>query len=87
MDYVRRHIKMYWGIAYRRTLGLALITLAITLSMGLTFTILRSTLAVGDYTNYLLFWLVLGFVAVVTIAYSFLAFAHIRREVHDRARA
>ncbi len=71
MDYVRTHIKRYWGIAYRRTLGLALITLAIVLSMGLTFNILRSVLAVSSYLDYLSFWLFLIFIAVITVASSF----------------
>ena len=38
MDYVRDHIKRYWGMAYRRTLGVALITISVALAMGITFT-------------------------------------------------
>jgi hypothetical protein len=71
MDYARKHIKRYWGIVYKRTLGLALITLAIVLSMGLTFNILRGIFAVNNYLNYLFFWVFLIVIAIVIIASSF----------------
>jgi len=72
MDYARGHIRTYWGVAYRRTIGLALVAIAIVLSMGLTFTILRAALAVGGFASYLFFWLLLIFLAVVTVSISFL---------------
>ncbi len=71
MDYARKHVKRYWGMSYRRTLGLALVTIAIVISMGLTFSILRGTLATSNYTGYLSFWLLLIFIAIATIASSF----------------
>jgi hypothetical protein len=72
MDYARGHIKRYWGIAYRRTLGITFITVAIMLSIGLTFSILRTTLAVNDYVHYFEFWIFLVVLAVVIISTSFM---------------
>ncbi len=71
MDYVRSHIKRYWGLVYRRTLGIVFITLAIMLSIGLTFSVLRSTLAVNNYLNYLEFWIFLVVLAAAIISSSF----------------
>lgn len=71
MDYVRTHIKRYWGMVYRRTFGIALVTVSIVLSMGLTFGILRGALAISSYIDYLLFWLILAVIAVATIVSSF----------------
>ncbi|MDE1871267.1 MAG: hypothetical protein KGI06_03440 [Candidatus Micrarchaeota archaeon] len=72
MDYVRTYIKKYWGIAYRRTLGIALVTMAIILSMGLTFTVLRQSFAVNNYIGYMLFWFLLMLIGIVTFLSNFL---------------
>ena len=71
MDYVRDHIKKYWGIAYRRTLGIALIALAISLAIGISFSALRGTLAVSNSPGYIIFWLLLAVIAIVTFLSSF----------------
>ena len=72
MDYVRIHIKKYWGIAYRRTLGIALVTLAIILSMGLTFTVLRQEFAINNYVGYMMFWFLLMLIGIITFLSNFL---------------
>ncbi len=72
MDYARKHIKKYWGMAYRRTLGIALITISIVLALGLTFTVLRGALAISNYTDYLVFGLVLAVIGIVTFLSSFM---------------
>ena len=35
MDHLREHVKRYWGMAYRRTLGISLITASMVLAIGL----------------------------------------------------
>jgi len=69
VDYVREHIKRYWGISYRRTLGIALITLSVALAIGLTFTILTGALALTNYYSYIFFWIIL----VIMIMFIFLS--------------
>ncbi len=59
MDYVREHIKRYWGMSYRRTLGISLITFSVAISIGIAFTILTQNLATTSYISYLIFWLIL----------------------------
>ena len=72
MDYVREHIKRYWYLVYKRTIGIGLITLAIFLSIGLTFTVLRTSLAVNSFNAYIMFWVFLAIAAIVIIATSFI---------------
>jgi hypothetical protein len=71
MDYVRDHIKRYWGIAYRRTLGIALIALSVTLAMGISFSALRGSLTVSSSPAFIYFWILLAIIAIVTIVSSF----------------
>jgi hypothetical protein len=71
MDYVREHIKRYWGMAYRRTLGVALVTFAVALAMGLTFTALTGNLAINSYSDYLIFWVILILITGVIFLTNF----------------
>ena len=71
MDYVRDHIKRYWGIAYRRTFGIALIALAVVLAMGISFSALIGTVVISNYSSFIYFWLLLILIAVITIIASF----------------
>lgn len=76
MDYVREHIKRYWGMAYKRTLGVAFITFSVALAMGLTFTALTGDLAVTSYSDYLIFWIILILITVVIFLTNFFS-AHV----------
>jgi hypothetical protein len=84
MDYVREHIKRYWGMTYRRTLGVSLVTFSVAMGIGLTFTILTHSLAVTNYLNYLIFWVIL-MLAVLLVALSNLFASHTSsvRYMHD----
>lgn len=76
MDYVREHIKRYWGIAYRRTLGVAMVTFSVALAMGLTFTALTGNLAISSYSDYIIFWIVLMLITVFIFLTNFYS-AHV----------
>ncbi len=68
MDYVREHIRKYWGIKYRHTLGIAFASFAIAMAIGISFTLLTSRLATTDYLGYLVFWgLLIAMTAVIFI--------------------
>jgi uncharacterized membrane protein HdeD (DUF308 family) len=71
MDYVRDDIKRYWGIAYRRSLGVALIALSIILAVGIAFTALQSTVVVSNYYDYFVFWILIAIIGVITLLSSF----------------
>ncbi len=59
MDYVREHIRRYWSMTYRKTLGVSLVTFSVVIAIGLSFTVLTRSLAVTSYLNYLTFWAVI----------------------------
>jgi hypothetical protein len=71
MDYAREHIKKYWGITYRRMFGILLVTFAIALAIGVTFTVLTSSMSTLSYTKYLFFWLLLIFITLVAFLVNF----------------
>ncbi len=71
MDYVREHIKRYWGMTYRRTLGVSLVTFSVVIAIGLSFTILTQSLAVTNYLSYLIFWMILILAAVLVFLANF----------------
>ena len=71
MDYVREHVKKYWGVVYRRTLGVAFITFAVAIAMGLTFTILTRALAITGLTTYLVFWAIIAIIAISVLLANF----------------
>jgi hypothetical protein len=71
MDYVREHIKRYWGMTYRRTLGVSLATFSVVIAIGLSFTVLTQSLAVTNYLNYFIFWMILILAAVLVFLANF----------------
>lgn len=71
MDYVREHIKRYWGITYRRTLGISLVTFSVAIAICLTFTVLTEKLAVTSYLSYLIFWFILLLAAALIFVSNF----------------
>jgi archaellum component FlaF (FlaF/FlaG flagellin family) len=76
MDYLRDHVKRYWGMAYRRTLGISLITAALVMAVGLTFNILTHNITNASYLTFLVFWTVLVLIALF-VALSNLFNAHV----------
>lgn len=76
MDYVREHIHQYWGLAYKRTLGVAMVTFSVALAMGLTFTALTGNLAITSYSSYLAFWGILIAITAIIFLSNFFS-AHI----------
>lgn len=73
MHYAREHIKRYWDFAYRRALGISMMTFAIALAVGVTFSTLLGSLAIVDYGVQLIFWMVL--IAITSIVFL-VNFAH-----------
>ena len=71
MDYVREHVKKYWGITYRRTLGVAFATFAIALSIGMTFMSLTSAFVISNYYVYIIFWVLLFVMAIIIFLANF----------------
>jgi len=71
MDYVREHIKRYWGMTYRRTLGVSLVTFSVVIAIGLSFTVLTQSLAITSYLNYFIFWMILMIAAVLILLANF----------------
>ncbi|MGI0100362.1 MAG: hypothetical protein ACREBH_01390 [Candidatus Micrarchaeaceae archaeon] len=72
MDYARDHIRKYWGISYRRTIGIAFVTLAVALSIGMTFVTLTTLLALTSYYMYFVFWSVLLLITIVIFLANFM---------------
>lgn len=68
MDYVRDHIRRYTKIAFRRTLGIGLVTLCVMLAIGLVFTTLSDRLLFSGF-GYLVFWIIL----IAMAAFTFLS--------------
>lgn len=71
MDYARAHVKRYWGMAYRRMLGIAFITVSVSLAIGLTFTALTGNLAVTNVASYIVFWAILALGTLVILLTNF----------------
>jgi archaellum component FlaF (FlaF/FlaG flagellin family) len=67
MDYIRDHVKRYWGMAYRKTIGVSLITFAIVLAVGLTFTLVTQEFATASYVTYIIFWALLLLIAIFVL--------------------
>lgn len=76
MDYLREHVKRYWGMAYRRTLGISLITSSMVLVIGLIFNILTQSIANANYFTFLIFWTILVLIALFVSLSNFFT-AHV----------
>ena len=72
MDYVRDHIKRYWGMAYRRTIGIAITTFAMVMAIGMAFTVLTKSLALTGPLSYVAFWLVITAGGIIVMLANFL---------------
>ncbi len=73
MDYVRDHVKRYWGMAYRRTIGLAITTFAMVMAIGIAFTVLTRSLALTGPLTYIAFWLVITAGGIIVMLANFLS--------------
>ena len=73
MNYVRDHVKRYWGMAYRRTIGLAITTFAMVMAIGIAFTVLTKSLALTGPFTYIAFWLVITAGGIVVMLANFLS--------------
>lgn len=73
MKYAREHIRHYWSFAYRRALGISMMTFAIALAIGITFSTLLGSLAIVNYGAQLAFWLAL--IAITSVVFI-VNFAH-----------
>ena len=76
MDYLREHVKRYWGMAYRRTLGISLVTASMVLVIGIIFNILTQNAINANYLTFLIFWTILVLVALFVALSSFFT-AHV----------
>lgn len=88
MDYVRAHIKKYASIAFRRTLGLGFVILCVLLAMAVTFASLTSTLAISNFYDFLVFWLILvGISLIVFLTTTVRAHTHVIRYMNEEEHA
>ncbi len=76
MRYAREHVKRYWGFAYRRSIGIAMLIFAFTLAVGTVFTSLIGSSLENAALAELIFWGILIIIATFELAIS-LAGAHI----------
>lgn len=76
MKYAREHVKRYWVFAYRRALGISMVTFAITLAVGMIFTTLFANTFYVHPVAELAFWAFLILITAMTLVVSF-ASAHI----------
>ncbi|MDE1810508.1 MAG: hypothetical protein KGH66_00485 [Candidatus Micrarchaeota archaeon] len=65
MEYARSHVKRYWGFAYRRALGISLITFAIAMATGVAFSSMLGAGGNTGFTSTIIFW---GFLILITAA-------------------
>ncbi len=76
MRHVRPNIEEFWDFAYRRAIGISLITFALLLAVGIMFSTTLGGLIGQNYFIYAAFWTVLVIIMVFVFAASF-AGAHI----------
>ena len=76
MRYAREHIRRYWAFSYRRALGISMLTFAIALAIGMTFTAVLSSFFYTNYAAEFVFWLLLIFVTTLVLVVSMVS-AHI----------
>ena len=65
MEYARDHVKRYWGFAYRRALGISLITFAIAMATGVAFSSMLGASGNTNFSSAIIFW---GFLIFITAA-------------------
>ena len=63
MHYARAHVKRYWGLTYRRSLGISLITFAIAMATGVAFSSMLGATGSAGINDSIVFW---GFLILVT---------------------
>ncbi|MCL4411482.1 hypothetical protein M1329_00910 [Candidatus Marsarchaeota archaeon] len=71
MKYAREHVKRYWIFAYRRALGVSMVTFAIALAIGIMFTGLLSPSFTSHPMIEFAFWGLLIIVAALMLIMSF----------------
>ncbi len=71
MKYAREHVKRYWIFAYRRALGISMVTFAITLAIGMIFTSLFANTFYVHPVAELAFWAFLIIITTMTLIVSF----------------
>lgn len=75
MRHVRPDVERFWDFAYRRAIGISLVTFALLLAVGIMFSTTLSGLIGANYFIYAAFWTVLVVIMVLVFAASF-ASAH-----------
>jgi archaellum component FlaF (FlaF/FlaG flagellin family) len=69
---LREHVKRYWSMSYKRTLGISLITSSMVLVIGLVFNILTQNAINAHYLTFLIYWVILILIALfVSLSYFF----------------
>lgn len=76
MKYARTHVKRFWDFAYRRAMGISLLTFAMLLAVGFIFSSSLGSVLGSSYAVYLSFWIVLAAVMIFVVGIEF-ANAHI----------
>lgn len=76
MKYAREHVKRYWAFSYRRALGVAMVTFALALAIGITFSSMLQSFNVINYPTQAIFWTVLTAMTIMVLVVNFVQ-AHI----------
>ncbi len=76
MRHVRPEVEKFWDFAYRRAIGISLVTFALLLAVGIMFTTTLGGLIGQNYFIYAAFWTLLVVIMVFVFAAAF-ASAHI----------
>ena len=76
MRYAREHIRRYWAFSYRRALGISMLTFAIALAIGMTFTAVLSSFLYVNIAAEFAFWLLLIVITTIVLVSSLIS-AHI----------
>lgn len=71
MRYARDHVKRFWDFAYRRAMGISLLTFALLLAIGFIFSTSLAGLIGANYTVYLGFWVLLVAVMIFVAGANF----------------
>ncbi|MDE1833457.1 MAG: hypothetical protein KGH58_03505, partial [Candidatus Micrarchaeota archaeon] len=71
MHYAREHVKRYWGLAYRRSLGISLITFALAMATGVAFSSMLGATGSAGINDSIVFWGFLIFVTAVVMVVNF----------------
>ncbi|MDE1856603.1 MAG: hypothetical protein KGH98_00800 [Candidatus Micrarchaeota archaeon] len=76
MKYAREHVKRYWAFSYRRALGVAMVTFALALAIGITFSSMLQAFNIVNYPVQAIFWVVLTALTILVLIVNFVQ-AHI----------